>query len=462
MKTISIVGTGYVGLTTAAILSNAGYKTYAIDIDKKKIDIIKTGRSYFYEAGLDEFVKKGVKSGNLIPTTDYKKAISETDIVFISVGTPSNIDGSVNLDYVFESVKSILEFAKKDLIIVQKSTVPVETGKRIERLVKKYNKNKVKIDLISSPEFLREGSTVFDTLFFDRLVVGGKDADAIEAIVEIYRRVDDLSRKIDYSGFSQYASLNISEKYLENLLPFEKRVVRTNLESAELIKVTANSFLALKISFANAVSRLCGKTGAETSKVMEGIGLDPRIGRDFLYPGLGYGGGCFPKDVAGMINTANAYGVSMNILDDVVKINETQVYFGISKIKKLLGDDLEGKQAAFLGLSFKPGTSDIRKSPALRFLDKILSEGMTVSAFDPQAMAEAKKEFNHCNLKYAKKMEDVFDEAEIVILATEWKEFIDFDYSKAASTMKSLNFFDGRGVVDLEKMEKLGFKVLGF
>jgi UDPglucose 6-dehydrogenase len=462
MKIITIVGTGYVGLTTASILSNVGYKVHTIDIDKNKIDIIKSGKSYFFEAGLDEFVKKGIETNKLLPTTSYEEAIPDSDIIFICVGTPSNDDGSVNLDYVYEAVKSIMHNATRDLIIVQKSTVPVETGKRVERLIQKHNKNNVKISLISSPEFLRESSAVFDTLFFDRIVVGGKDKAAIEEIVDIYRKVDEFAKAIDYKNLIQYAFLNINSKYIENLPAFENRVVRTDLESAELIKVTANSFLALKISFANTISRICAKTGANSSQVMEGIGLDTRIGRAFLYPGLGYGGGCFPKDVAGMINTANAYDVSFGILDEVVKINDTQVYIAISKIKELLGDDLEGKRVAFLGLSFKPGTSDVRESPSLRLLNKILSEGMLVKAYDPAAISEAKEILTRLNLNYVENLEETFDQAEIIILATEWKEFIDFDYSKIIDKMKALNFFDGRCVVDRGKLEQIGFNVAGF
>lgn len=462
MKKITIVGTGYVGLTLSAILSNIGYKVHALDIDKNKIDTIKKGRSYFFEPGIDAFVKKGVESGNLIPTTDYVEAVSNTDVIFLCVGTPSNADGSVNLNYIFDAVKNIVINAKNDLIIVQKSTVPVETGKRVERIINENNNNKIKIDLISSPEFLRESSAVFDTLFFDRIVIGGNNDVAIEIVKDIYRNIDSFAKTINYKEFNEYAFLNINEKYISELPPFEQRTIITNIESAELIKVTANSFLALKISFANNIARLCDKTGAKASEVMKGIGIDQRIGKSFLFPGLGYGGGCLPKDVNGMINTANAYNVDFGILDEVNKVNETQVYFAINKIKKLLGDDLENKRAAFLGLAFKPGTNDVRESPAIRLLNKVLNEGMQIQAFDPQAENEAKKELNHKNLKYRDKIEEVFIDADIIILATEWKEFINYDYSKIKNKMNSLNFFDGRGVMDEKNIKKLGFKVENF
>ncbi len=462
LKKITIVGAGYVGLTLAAILSNIGYKVYALDIDKNKIGIIKQGRSYFFEHGIDAFVKQGIDSGNLVPTTDCKEAILGAEAVFLCVGTPSNEDGSVNLNFVFEAVKSILQNAANDLIIVQKSTVPVETSKRVEKIISEYNENKAKVSLISSPEFLREGSAVFDTLFFDRAVIGGKNKEAIKAIEEIYRNIDNFAKTINYEKFIEYAFLNINQKYIEDLPVFQKRIIITNLESAELIKVTANSFLALKISFANTVARLCEKTGAKAGEVMEGVGIDQRIGKSFLYPGLGYGGGCLPKDVNGMINTANAYNVDFGILDEVNKVNETQVYFALDKIKKLLGDNLENKRAAFLGLAFKPGTNDTRESPALRLLNKILNEGMLVNAYDPEAKKEAEKELKHKNLRYADKIEDIFSDAEIIILATEWKEFIDFDFSRIINKMKALNFFDGRGVIDENKIKKLGFKLENF
>ena len=306
---ISIVGTGFVGLTTAAVFANAGYRTYTIDTDENKINTIKSGKSPFYEPGIDGFVERAITIGNLIPTTSYSESIPNSNIVFICVGTPSNEDGSVDLKYVFESVSSIIENANSDLIIVQKSTVPVETARRLEKMIQEKNKKNIKIDVVSAPEFLREASAVFDTLFFDRLVVGARNNEAANKIIEIYKNVDSFSKVINYEKFIDYAFNNTSKKYLDNLPLFEKRILRTKVESAELLKVTANSFLAMKISFANSIARICDETGAISKEVMDGIGMDSRIGRSFLYPGLGYSGGCFPKDVSGMINTANEYNV---------------------------------------------------------------------------------------------------------------------------------------------------------
>ncbi|MCK4744735.1 UDP-glucose/GDP-mannose dehydrogenase family protein [Candidatus Parcubacteria bacterium] len=460
--TVSVIGAGYVGLTLAAILSNAGIKTYAVDVDKNKIGVIKKGKSYFFEPGLDEFIKKGIKSEKLIPTTNYKTAIQNSDTAFICVGTPSNFDGSVNLDFVFKSVKSILENVKSDLIVVQKSTVPVGTGERIKKMIDEYDNKEINIDLISSPEFLREGSAVFDTIFPDRIIVGGNNKKSVKKVIALYEKIDNFAKNIKHNNFMEYAFLYSNKKRSKNLAPFFERVIETDLESAELIKVTANSFLALKISFANSVSRLCAQNKAKTADVMDGIGSDHRIGKSFLTPGLGYGGGCFPKDVAGMINYANSYNFSFNILDEAVKINETQVYFAISKIKKLLGENLRNKKAALLGLSYKPGTSDVRKSQSSRLLRKILDRGMIVSVYDPQAINEAKKKISHKNLTYIDNIKDVFRKSDIIILATEWNEFVDFDYSKITKDMNSLNFFDGRGVINEDKIKELGFNFIGF
>lgn len=457
-KAISIIGTGYVGLTTSAILSNVGFRVYCVDVDPKKIDIIKSGKSYFYEPGMDEFVRRGIESGNLIPTLDYEEAISNSDIAFICVGTPSNEDGSVDLSYVLDSAKEIVKNIKNDFIIVQKSTVQVMTNKRIRKIINEF-RNGFSIDLISCPEFLREGSAIFDTLFFDRLVVGGDNLSSINKVIDIYREVDNFARNTDHSDFNSYAFNNINPKYIENLVAFDKRVVITNIETAELIKTTANSFLALKISFANMISRLCDKTGAESDKLMDGIGLDPRIGRAFLYPGIGYGGGCFPKDINGMIQTSNFYDVDCDILESADVLNNNQVYFALYKLKKLLGEDLDGKKIAFLGLSFKPGTSDCRKSPAIRFIRKILDEGAIVNVYDPEAINEAKRELNHKNLFYKEKIEDVFDDTNCIIIGTEWKEFKEFDYSKIINKMADLNFLDGRNLMDSKYLIDLGFNL---
>lgn len=459
---ISIVGTGYVGLTTAAVLANAGYKTYTIDIDENKINTIKSGKSYFYEPGLDGFVDRAVSLGNLIPTTSYLESIPNSNIVFICVGTPSNDDGSVNLKYIFESISSVIDNAKSDLVLVQKSTVPVETAKKIEKLIKEKNRTDIKIDVISAPEFLRESSAVFDTLFFDRLVVGSRNEESANKIIEIYKNVDNFSKIVNYEKFIDYAFNNVSKKYLENLLPFEKRIIRTEVESAELLKVTANSFLAMKISFANTIARICDATGAKSKEVMDGIGMDPRIGRAFLYPGLGFSGGCFPKDVAGMINTANEYDVDFGMLEEVVKVNTSQINIAINKLKKLIGENLEGKIISVLGLSFKPGTSDVRKSQSIYLIKRLIKLGATVKAFDPKAIDEAKHDFVHQNLNYTTSIESACDRSDCIIIATEWKEFIDFDYNSISTIINQKNILDCRNCLNALSLKNNNFNYLGF
>lgn len=458
---ISIVGTGYVGLTTAAVLANSGYKTYTIDIDENKINTIKSGKSFFYEPGLDDFIDRSITIGNLIPTTSYSESIPNSNVALICVGTPSNDDGSVNLDYIFQAVKNVVINANSNLIIVQKSTVPVETGKKIEKIIKENNTKNLKIDLISAPEFLRESSAVFDTLFFDRLVVGSRNEESANKIIEIYKNVDAFSKIVNYQKLTDYAFSNINTKYLENLLPFEKRIIKTSIESAELIKVTANSFLALKISFANNIARICDKTGANPKEVFDGVGFDPRIGRAFFYPGLGFGGGCFPKDVAGMIDTARNYDIEFGILEEAVKINTTQVNIAFNKLKQLLGDNLENKKISFLGLSFKPGTSDIRKSQSIFLLKKILHSGAIVNTYDPKAIEETKHEFNHPNLTYSNSIEEAFENSDCILIATEWKEFVEFDYSKI-NNLKNKNLLDCRNCLDKVKLKEQGFNYLGF
>lgn len=461
-EVISIVGTGYVGLTTATILANSGYKIYTIDTDENKINTIKSKKSFFYEPGLDKFIENGIDSGNLIPTTSYSDSIPNSTMVFVCVGTPSNDDGSVNLDYIFDAVSSIVENATSDLILVQKSTVPVLTGQKIEKLIKEKNKKNIKIDLISAPEFLRESSAVFDSLFFDRLVVGSRNEESANRIIEIYRNVDTFAKTINYNTFLDYAFHNVSQKYLENLLPFEKRVLKTKVESAELLKVTANSFLAMKISFANTVARVCDKTGADSREVFDGIGFDPRIGRAFLYPGLGFSGGCFPKDVAGMINTANEYDVDFSILEEVVKVNSGQINVAVNKIRQLVGDNLEGKNITVLGLSFKPGTSDVRKAQSLYLIKRLIKLGAKVNTFDPKAIEEARIDFDDKNINYCNSIEEASKNADCVVVATEWKEFSSFDYNNISNIVNQKNIVDCRNCINREAVEKMGFRYIGF
>lgn len=455
---ITVVGAGYVGVTTASVLANSGYKTYLLDTDENKINKLKSKQAPFYEAGLDDFIDRGITIGNLIPTVSYEEAIQNSSIVFICVGTPSDEDGASNLSYVFNSIETIIKTTTHDLILVQKSTVPVETGKNIKKIIKENNSRQLKINLISCPEFLREASAVFDTLFFDRLVISNEDKESTDRVIDLYKNIDSFSKIVDYQKLSGYAFSNRNKKYIETLPKFEDRIIKTEaIESAELIKVTANSFLALKISFANNVARLCDKVGANSTEVMDGIGHDNRIGRSFLYPGLGFSGGCFPKDISGMINTANEHEVRFGILEEVIDINRGQINIATNKIKELIGD-LENKTITILGLSFKPGTSDIRKAQSIYLIKRLLKQGAIIKAFDPRAINEAKKELNDKNLTYTDSIESACENSNCIVIATEWNEFINFDYS----TLQCRNVVDCRNCLNKKALEEKGFNYIGF
>lgn len=463
--TISIVGTGYVGLTSGALLASAGHKVYCIDVDKKKLDIIKSGKAPFFEPGLDLFVEEGIKSKKLIPTLSYEEAIPESDIAIICVGTPSDEAGNVNLDYIFQAAESIAKHMSDNLIIVQKSTVPVGTGRKIETILAKTGR---KSSVVSCPEFLSESSAVFDTLNMDRFVVGGDDEASKLKVIELFKSLDDLSTKIDMKSLSTFS--NTYRKKVElfsNKQPFNERVLSIGLESAEMVKVTANAYLSMKITFANAISNICDKNGADINEVMDGIGRDPRIGRDFLYAGIGWGGGCFPKDCKGLLGYSRSVGFDFDLLEQVLKSNEDHIKYSATRIKDLLGKNAKSKKIGVLGLSFKPGTSDTRQSPSISLVTELLELGfINIVVNDPEAINEAKKEFVYQNIStdnvvFTENIEDVFLDSDLVILATEWPEYKKLDFKKLGQTMHVKTIFDGRNVLDKKTLNKIGFNYHG-
>lgn len=457
--TISIVGTGYVGLTSAAVLANAGYKVFTVDVDPKKIEIIKSGKSYFFEAGLDEFVSNAIKSGNLYPTLSYEESIPYSDIVFSCVGTPDRADGSSNLDFIFQAAESVAKYAKESVVMVQKSTVPVGTGRKVIARMKEVNPE-LNFTYVSNPEFLREGSALFDTLNMDRIVVGSDDKEALEKVVSVFKEVDDFSRNIDHSRYNDYATAYVSKAGNYAKEPFTDRVYKMGLESAELVKVSSNAFLALKISFANSIAKLADQAGAEITEVMDGVGSDFRIGRAFLYAGLGWGGGCFPKDVSGLIAVAKEYGIDMPIMEAAVTENFSMTDYAIGKLKKLVGTDISKMKIAVLGLSFKPGTSDTRKSPAIRLANALVKEGVAVVAYDPQAMEEARHDTDP-SVGMVGSIETCIHDADAVFLATDWKEFASFDWNKARSLMKGDIVVDTRNFLDPKMIKEAGLRYIG-
>jgi UDPglucose 6-dehydrogenase len=461
---ISIVGTGYVGLTTGALLASAGHKVFCIDVDEDKINQIKQGRSYFYEPGLDDFVKKGIDSGNLIPTLSYEESIPKSEVALISVGTPSNEDGSVNLKFIFSACESIAKNMKSGLVIVQKSTVPVGTGRKLEEIL---SISKKKFNVVSCPEFLAEGSAVFDTLNMDRFVIGGDSPEAKEKVIKLFESLDSLSKKVDLDKLSGFTETYRGKVKIFNKKSFRKRVLSMGLESSELVKVTANGFLATKISFANSIARICDLSGADINEVMDGIGQDDRIGRAFLYAGLGWGGGCFPKDTLGLSRYSKDLGFGFDMLDEAIEINFDQLRYVASQIEKILGKKFIKSKISILGLSFKPGTSDCRMSPAISLIKELIERGAEkISVIDPEATEEAKREMEYLGvdisqIDFEKDLKEVVSDSEIVILATDWPEFVNIDFKKIRKNMKSLNLYDTRNKWDKENLIELGYNYWG-
>lgn len=438
-KTISVIGSGYVGVTTAAIAANAGYKVHLIDINPERIKVLKSGKSFFYEDGIDYLIKHAVDRGSLLPSTEYT-GVKESDVIFSCVGTPDNPDGSSNLEYVFAAAETASGLLSKDAVYVQKSTVPVGTGEKVQKLLPKN------AHYVSNPEFLREGTAVFDTLFFDRIVVGGSKPNSLEKVIEIYKTIEEHRDAIaKRAGIASVAD--------------EGQYIKTNLESAELIKVTANAFLALKISFANSIAKLADESGADVVDVMDAVGADKRIGRAFLNAGRGYGGGCFPKDVSGLIASASEHGVDMPIMVAATDVNESMPGYIASRAQEVLGG-LSGKKVAVLGLAFKAGTSDARKSPGVKIANLLDKAGAEVFAYDPHANSEAKEELRS-SVVISKSVLDAINGVEAVFVTTDWPEFNDLDFKKIASEMIGNLFFDAVNAFSPSHIQSAGLQYYG-
>jgi UDPglucose 6-dehydrogenase len=414
-STISVIGCGYVGLTTAAILANCGYKVYAIEVNPTRLKSIQQGKSFFYELGIDQLLENALKQGNLIATDSYEEAVPGSSIVFSCVGTPDNPDGSSNLSYVFSAAEEAAKYLAEGSIYVQKSTVPVGTGEKIEKQFKEGGKN---FRYVSNPEFLREGTAISDTLWFDRIVAGSDDKAAAAEVIEVYKSIERCRDEL-----AKIAGLEPPKA-----IP-EANYITTTRNSAELIKVTANAFLALKISFANSIAKLADQAGADINGVMDGVGADRRIGRAFLYAGRGYGGGCFPKDVSGLIRSAEEYGVNMEIMNAATEVNNSMPHYIINKAKDAIGGSFEGKKVAVLGLAFKAGTSDARRSPAVAIANTLASQASQITAYDPKATEEAREELDD-SIKLCSSTEEAVKDADCIFIATDWPEFKEIDFAK--------------------------------
>ncbi len=424
---ISIIGSGYVGLVTGASFAELGNSVICVDNDVAKVNALKKGLIPIYEPGLEELVKINIKKKRLTFATSIKEAVRSGEIIFIAVGTPALENGEADLTGIENVAYNIAVNMRSYRLIVEKSTVPVETGKWVKHTIETYLKGKIKFDVASNPEFLREGSAINDFMHPDRIVIGVESKRAEELLCNLYR-------------------------------PLNAPLVITDIKSAELIKHASNSFLATKISFINAVSRICDKVGADIVEVAQGMGLDKRIGPDFLNPGIGYGGSCFPKDLDAFVNISEKLGYNFGLLKEVKKINREQKDFFLNKIKDLLWI-LKNKNIGVLGLSFKPNTDDIRNAPSLDIIRALQQEGARVRAYDPSAMEKARRLLK--DIRFCKDPYEVCRGSDCLLIISEWDEFKELDFKRIKKLLKRPLIFDGRNIYEPQKLEKLGFRYVG-
>lgn len=428
MSNICVIGTGYVGLVTGTCFADLGNEVTCLDIDPDRIEKLHQNIMPIYEPGLEQLVAQNVKAGRLRFTTKYEEALKDAQFAFIAVGTPSGVDGEADLQYVRQVAETIADLVEKPIIIVNKSTVPVGTGDWVaDVIIKRRSGKPLDFQVVSNPEFLREGSAINDFMMPDRVVLGSVNPAAAEELAKLYA-------------------------------PLRCPVLITDLRTAEMIKYASNAFLATKISFINEIASICEELGADVTMVSRGMGLDKRIGPNFLDAGLGWGGSCFPKDVKALAHMAVLQGSHPQLLQAVMDINRNQRRRIVLKLRKLLGT-LNDKTIGILGLSFKPNTDDIRDAPALEVIYLLENEGARVQAYDPQSMDLVKKvdkKIKLCDNPY-----DVAKDADAIILATEWNEFKQIDFAKIKSVMKNPVIIDGRNLYDPETMKKLGFTYHG-
>ncbi len=427
MKRITIIGTGYVGLVTGAGLSDFGNDVTCVDISKEKIKALKNGTIPIFEPGLDELVSRNVSTGRLRFSSNINKSIQDTEVVFIAVGTPEKHDGQADLDAIKSVSKIIGENITNYLIVCTKSTVPIGTSNVIINEINHHNINDINFDYVSNPEFLREGSAVKDFLWPDRVIIGAQNEKAFEIMRDIYRPL-----------------------YVN-----EKPIMHTNIETAEMIKYSSNAFLALKISYINEVANLCEKVGADIHEVARGMGQDGRISSKFLHPGPGYGGSCFPKDTKAFSMLSKKYNLKMETVDAAINVNIKQKKRMVKKLKKLLNFNIKDKTIAILGLAFKPNTDDIRESPAKDIINSILDHGGFINAYDPvanDAMSEVYPEINYCD-----SWRDACENADAVVLITEWNEFRGIDLYILKQILSSPLILDTRNIFSVDKLKKNGF-----
>ena len=423
---IAVIGTGYVGLVTGTCFAETGNEVVCVDIDKAKVEKMRSGEVPIYEPHLDVLFERNIKQGRLSFTTEIEGAVQDAEIIFLALPTPPGEDGSADLSYILGVADTLGKIIKDYKIIIDKSTVPVGTAEKVTAAIAKNAT--VDFAVVSNPEFLREGFAVDDFLKPDRVVIGTSDDRAKKTLEHLYKPYVRQGNPI----------LFMDEK------------------SAELTKYAANSFLATKITFMNEIANFCEKVGADVDKVRIGIGSDQRIGKRFLFPGIGYGGSCFPKDVQALAKSGNEYGYHFGILDAVMSINERQKTILVPKIKNYFNNDLKGKKIAIWGLAFKPDTDDIREAPALYIINELLAAGAEITAFDPEAMSNVKAVLGD-KIKFALSKDDAAKGADALVIATEWQVFRAPDFKKLATEMNQKVIFDGRNLFDIEEMEEAGF-----
>jgi UDPglucose 6-dehydrogenase len=427
---ICVMGTGYVGLVTGTCLAEFGMNIICIDTDSSKIAMLKKGKMPFYEPGLEDLAKKNLAQGRLRFSTEIKEGVQSSLVIFIAVGTPANDDGTVDLRYVRAAAEEIAQHMNGYKVVVVKSTIPIGTCQELKAIIREKSRGAYNFDVVSNPEFQREGSAIEDFMRPDRVTIGAESEQAIAIMMDIY------------------SALYINET------PF----VITDLETAEMIKYAANAFLATKITFINEMAHLCEKVGADVHVLARAMGLDGRIGRKFLHPGPGYGGSCFPKDTLALLDIGRKRGCDLRLVDSVIKANEEQRLRMVEKIKGMVGE-LAGKTIGILGLSFKPNTSDVRESSSIIIIQRLQAEGGKIKAYDPAAMDEAKailRDVNYCAGPY-----EVAEGCDVLVLLTEWNQFRRLDLGRLKKLMKTPIFVDLRNVYDPTKMREAGFTYCG-
>jgi UDPglucose 6-dehydrogenase len=427
---IAVIGSGYVGLTVGTCLAELGNDVICVDIDEIKVENLKKGKVPIYEPGLDDMLERNLKEKRISFTTDIKSAVESSTVIFIAVGTPPGKDHKADLSFVKDVARDIGTYMKGYKLVVDKSTVPVGTAKLVSKIIAENQKEKMPFDVVSNPEFLREGEAINDFMMPDRVVIGADNEKAKKIMETIYKGIARINKPIMF----------------------------TDTKSAEIIKYASNAMLATRISFMNEIARLCEKSGGDVKEVAKGMGLDSRIGPRFLQAGVGYGGSCFPKDVKALAQTMNHHEVESRILQAVEIVNEEQKRSLLPKVKRFVGD-LSGKTIAVWGLAFKPKTDDMREAPSIVIVEQLQNEGAKIKAFDPEAEESAKKLLK--DVEYFQDPYEAIDGADALVIVTEWNEFRNLDKEKMKKLLKGPNIIDGRNVYEPNDMIELGFNYIG-